>query len=75
MMYVNFCSLQTKFGHLQRKHEQTEMDLIDARMLAASFDDFDEDEVDGKFDIDAKYVFMLSLYLYVMTAIITDISV
>ena len=35
---------------LQRRHEQTEMDLMQARLVATAIEnELDEDDIDGKF--------------------------
>ena len=41
---------QAKYNTLQRRHEQTEMDLMQARLVATAIEnEFDEDDIDGKF--------------------------
>ncbi len=44
--------LQAKYNALQRRHEQAEMDLMQARLVATAIEnELDEDDADGEFTV------------------------
>ena len=50
------CIFQAKYNTLQRRHEQTEMDLMQARLVATAIEsELNEDDIDGKINISVYF--------------------